>query len=172
MKSIQSNDFREAGFVIKTHGFNGELKIQSDQDPKNNKGWVFFEIRNKPVPFFMLECKNSGENQYIIKLENIQTADDALELSHCAVLVPRKKSRDKKEFHWNDLIGFTVYSNENEVEIGQVTQYMPQGKIGFLSLVLNEKDILIPADPELICDINTDEKLIFVDLPDDYISVF
>lgn len=174
MKSVDPKDFKKAGTVLKTHGFKGELRVQFFTKPIE-QGWVFPEIRKKPVPFFMQSCKSAGNDQYIIQLREITTQEEAEAL--CGYSILQLKSTQANEtpmdsFSWDDLIGYEMYTDGEEHFIGQVTGVQQQGKMMFLTLQLEDRILLVPAEESMITDINEEEQLIFVDLPEDFTEVF
>ena len=65
------------------------------------------------------------------------------------------------EFLYDQIIGLTVVSNDGN-EIGKVVDIFDSGAHDIYVVRRNEKEYLIPAVREFICDIQVDEKKIIV----------
>ena len=89
MKSIQRKDFIVVGVVEKAHGTKGELKFSFEQKIQL-KEWVFIEINEKPVPFFI---QSVSPNQTIIKLEGINSPDEAERFVNRNILFPSTQAK-------------------------------------------------------------------------------
>ena len=163
MKSINRKDFIIAGVVEKIHGTKGGLRLSFEQKI-NLKEWVFIEINNKPVPFFM-ESISGNEYDKIVQLKGIVNPNEAQRLVGNALLAPATKANRKTKKVDLDIIDF-ILIDETYGELGKVmdVEELPQQLI--IHTNFKGKDLLIPAVDEFILDINQKKKTIYLSLPE------
>jgi len=163
MKSINRKDFIIAGVVEKIHGTKGGLRLSFEQKIKL-KEWVFIEINNKPVPFFM-ESISGNDDAVIVQLQGIDDPMKAVRFVGNAVLIPATKSNRKTKKVDLDIIDF-ILIDETYGELGKVNdvEELPQQLI--IHTLFKGKELLIPAVDEFIIEINEKKKTIYLSLPD------
>lgn len=168
MKSIQRKDFVIAGVVEKAHGTKGELKFQLEQKIKL-KEWVFLEIQEKPVPFFI---ESISENLYqpIIKLGDIDTVNEAENYTGLNVLVPMKQTKSRTRAVDLDIIGFELIDSKLGY-IGKVDSIEEMPHQLMIKTIVNENEVLIPAVEEFITDIDEQTKTVHLKLPEGIIDL-
>lgn len=169
MRSINLNDFIKVGYVIKSHGNNGLLKISLEKN-SNLKEWVMFLIKQKPVPFFVEEWQRTTENEAIIKCLDINTVEKAEDYIGLDILIPSASIKRKKGALDTSFIGFTMFDNEIG-EIGNLLQIIEMPGQTMFQTVYNRQEILIPAVEEFILEINVKQKLITLNLPDGFLEL-
>ena len=95
---ITKDDIIEVGYVSKTHGLSGNLEVVITVDWLDELGvdFIFIDIDGCYIPFRIAEerTKNSGR---LLKLDNIDTKEEAERLGELAVRIPRT---DKKVTQW------------------------------------------------------------------------
>jgi 16S rRNA processing protein RimM len=165
MKSVDRRDFAEVGYIIKTHGNKGELKIESSEKIKQ---WAFLEIQGKPVPFKVHSIQPTHDDVYIIKLVDVDSADKAEALVGYYLLAPKRKLK-KSSVPSDELIGYLI-SDKQYGEIGQVEQLLEMPMQLLIQTTYKNEELLIPAVDEFILDIDDDLKTIFTHLPEGLIS--
>ena len=167
-------ELTKAGFINKASGFNGELQIILQiTDPKKllKHRFLFLSMEGLPVPYLIEEAEVSGD-QAIVKLEGINSQNDARALTRKDFYLENIKERKKKTpLTWTELKGYTVIDTDRG-ELGvieEVTEY----PMHFIASIKTEtKEILIPLNEELITDLNTDKKTITLELPEGLLDVY
>ena len=162
------------GYIKNTHNLNGEL-IFSIKDffikQFINTEQVFVDINNLPVPFFIDKIKPHN-NQFIVKLNDVNTIDEASELIGCEISIDKTKlkSQNKDEINnLNELINYKVIDQENNL-IGYVNNFIDFDKNNLLIVKdENNKEILIPINPNFIKEIKSDTIIVY--LPDGLIDI-
>ena len=169
MKSIQSKDFIEAGTVVKAHGTKGEVRIAT-QFPVKYTEWAFLEIREKPVPFYIEQAQPVGNNEYLLKLTDINSLEKAQQLSGYVVLVPKQKGKKRQQEETWNLTGFMI-AEKNAGNLGKVirVEQLPQQTM----LVVDYKngELLIPLVEDFIDDINEEKEIITLRLPEGFLEM-
>lgn len=146
------NQMLEVGKIINTHGVRGEVKVDS---------WL-----DDPVLFGELESLTVGGVVYpirsartqgrfaLIKLEGINSIDDALPLKNKVALADRSQIPLAEGAHFvADLIGLSVINVDTGEELGKVTdvlEYPAQD----IYVVQGATEHMIPDVPEFIQEID------------------
>ena len=126
MKSIDLNDFTKVGYVIKSHGNNGFLKISLEKNIKL-KEWVMFLIKQKPVPFFVEEWQRTTDTEAIIKCQDINTVDSAEDFVALDVLLHKSGVKRKKGNLDVSIIGYRIFA-DGFGEIGILNEIIEEEK--------------------------------------------
>lgn len=170
MKSIDRKNFTVIGTIAKTHGTKGEFKILLDF-PITLKEWVFVEIQQKPVPFFLEQIKQSFNEEAIIKLKGINSPEAGEKLVGFELLLPKKQVKSAGNLMVNDLIGYDLI-DEHVGFIGTITMIEEFPKQLMLQTIYNGNTLLIPAIEPILQEINDDDQVVYIDLPEGYLEAF
>ncbi|MEZ4805663.1 MAG: hypothetical protein R2852_09325 [Bacteroidia bacterium] len=74
--NIHARPTRQVGFVLKTHGFNGQLKIELEDEYKLSE-FILLEINGKFVPFAI---QSFNQTSGILKLSDFDSIEDVEDL--------------------------------------------------------------------------------------------
>ncbi len=151
-------DFLRIGVVTTAHGVKGELKVFPTTDDMNRfKKLKSLYVEKKNV---RKEFKISGVKFFkqfvLLKLEGIDTMDDALLYKDADLLVDRKHAvrLEKDEYFITDLIGLDVY-DENNIKIGILKEVYPTGANDVYEIeTSDEKTFLLPAIKDCVLDVD------------------
>ncbi len=157
-QNIHSKPTKKVGFVVKTHGFNGEIKINYSENPIFEKKYIMVSINNKFVPFKISSQKNNFE---ILKLETVKNIDEANELIGCELLI-FKDTEETDEISWEDYVLIDSFSQNKY----QITKFIENPGNDLLEFRDGYKDYLIPFIQDLISQINHQKKEITMNFPD------
>ncbi|MDD3567367.1 MAG: ribosome maturation factor RimM [Bacteroidales bacterium] len=159
----------EIGKIQKTHGVNGELQVSWSTDfypEDHNFESVFLVIEGIPIPFFVQSIRMKGADSSIITLDEIGTIQQAEELVGLKVMAEVKSSGSSDELTLDDLVGFIVITNRG-VQLGTIEVLQDYaGNLVFELQTASGNELLIPASPELIVEIDEDSKSIIMELPE------
>ncbi len=166
----------ELGALIKPHGLKGELQAFWDTDNIDlylDIESILVEQNGQLVPFFVENLKPQVGQKVIIKLEGVDTIEQAEEFRKLKLFLPDEfvpKLRDD-EFFYHEIIGFMV-SDVQTGKVGEIeTIYnLPQNDL--LVIKRGEKEILIPLKKELIKEFNRETKTILMQLPEGLLDVY
>ena len=166
----------EIGFLQKSYGFDGLIKLKlsvdllSDSFPKH----IWVNQYGKPVPFLIEEFNKQDDNTFIIKIEDINNEKEANtlknEIVYCeAALFP---TFFIPEASYEYLFGLEVIDT-NKGSLGALVEVVEnENSHATLVVIHNKNEILIPFVDEFINEINEEDKLISVTLPDGLIELF
>ena len=155
-------DFLRLGVVTTAHGVKGELKVFPTTDDMNRfkkLKSLYVEKKNERKEF-----KISGVKFFkqfvLLKLEGIDTMDDALLYKDADLLVDRKHAvrLEKDEYFITDLIGLDVF-DENNIKIGILKEVYPTGANDVYEIETSvDKTFLLPAIKDCILDVDIKNK--------------
>ena len=150
------------GYVSKSHGFKGHVKLNFFEEEYkkliSKEGFLFLEIDNKGVPFFIEEIESTGT---IVKLEDVDSEEIARRYCKLQIL----SFSDSLEKVAHDLIGFTVMNSQGTT-IGVITEVQDLNGNTVLSVVSNHNDLMVPFHEDLLIDIDAKAKLMTLEIPE------
>lgn len=167
---IKQEDVYKIGRIGKPHGINGEVHFLFDDDvfDREEAEYLILEIDGILVPFFMEEYRYRGESSALVKFCDIDTQDKARELTNCDVYFPYSLTDEEPDtIRWTQIIGFNLIDASTQNTIGTIVG-VDDNTLNILFEVEtpDKKVVLIPAHEELIEDINPDNRLISIQLPE------
>jgi 16S rRNA processing protein RimM len=167
---IKQEDVYKIGRIGKPHGIKGEVHFLFDDDvfDRVEAEYLILEIDGILVPFFMEEYRFRGESSALVKFCDIDSQDKARELTNCDVYFPYSLTDEESDtLRWTQIIGFSLINADTQQTIGTIIG-VDDNTLNILFEVEtpDKKNILIPAHEELIEEINYDNRLISIQLPE------
>lgn len=168
---IRPEEVYKIGKIGKPHGVKGEVTLLFSDDvfDRTDADCLVLLIDGILVPFFFEEYRFKTDESAIVKFCDIDTKEQAQELTGCDVFFPQKLSdKDENELTWNDFEGFDVKDEDDGGRLLGTITHVDDSTINILINVRTPdgKDILIPASEEFIKDISTEKREIEVSLPE------
>jgi 16S rRNA processing protein RimM len=163
------------GYITKTKGLKGEVQVyfEFDQYEELELDSVFLEINNKLVPFFTSTYKLQANKTGYFYFEDVDTIEKAEKLVRKQLYLPNTKmpERGEDEFFYTDLKGYIVH-DEKHGELGEIIEVheYPQQFIAVVPYKFTE--IMFPLNDEIIQEIDEEEGIVTVSLPDGLIEVY
>ncbi|GAA4515629.1 ribosome maturation factor RimM [Sphingobacterium thermophilum] len=163
------------GYVSKTRGLKGEVQLYFEFDAYDELDLdvIFLEVNKKLVPYFVQSIKLHNNSTGYAFFEDIDHIDKAQPLVHRKMYLPKDKlpERDPDDFRYTDLIGFLVI-DEQHGELGEITdvQEFPQQFVATVDI--DGKELMFPLSEDLILDIDVEEEIIEVDLPEGLVDLY
>ena len=163
---IKKETVYKIGRIGKAHGVKGEVSFMFDDDvfDRVDADYLVLELDGILVPFFMEEYRFRSDSTALVKFEDIDTQDRARELTNCDVYFPRQLADDDdEELSWTFLVGFDIVEASTGKKVGTIVN-VDESTLNILFEL--ENGMLIPANEELITDIDKDNKTISLALPE------
>ncbi len=148
------DDFLCVGVITTTHGVRGEVKVfPTTDDVKRFKKLkeVYIDI-DKERTLKKVQGVKFFKQFVIIKLEGIDTCDDALLLKNKELLVSRDMAVKcaKDEYFIADLIGISVFDDNGNL-LGEILEVYQTGANDVYEIVREDKStFLVPAIKDCI----------------------
>ena len=158
------------GRLTKTHGYQGKIVLKASLSEKVEieiMESVFLKIEGILVPFFIEEFSETSFPFYITKFENIDDDISAKELLGRDVYIPDNcfKQNRSKEIKLKDFVAFSIKDQHDHL-IGEIVNLLEIPGNSLFVVDFNGREILIPVQNQLIVDINWDDKIIKMSIPD------
>jgi 16S rRNA processing protein RimM len=170
VKSINRKDFIVAGTVAKTHGTKGELKIITDIKVKLT-GWAFLEIREKPVPFYVQRSVSGTPDEWLLKLQDIDSVEQAQQYIGYPLLVPKQKGKRLATQGDFNLEGFLLVDRAIG-EIGAIVATEQLPKQTMLVTHYHGQQVMIPLVEEFIEGVDEEKEIIYLNLPEGFFALY
>lgn len=167
---VTFDDVFKIGRLGRTHGVKGEISFHFADDvfDRVDADFVFVETDGLLVPFFFEEYRFKSDETALVKFLDIDSADRAAELTGCDVYFPRElNDEDDSELSWAEIVGFRIFDEDSGEIIGEVTA-VDLSTINTLFEVNSPSGqrLLIPANDDLIADIDREKRCIVMQLPE------
>jgi len=168
------------GYTAKVHGKNGELIVKLDVDfPEEyqNLESVFIQLNEKDkalIPFFFTTAQLQNDNTLRIKIEGIDSIDEAKKYTGKSLYLPLNTLPllTGNQFYYHEIIDFKVIDVTHGV-LGKITQVLdyPTQAIFEIQHPTN-KEILIPVTDEIITKVDRKNKTIYITSPEGLIDIY
>ena len=157
------NNFLEIGKIVNTHALRGAVKMVVWADSTE----VIGDIKNlydKNNNCYEIKSVSYQKQNAIVKLSGIDSIEQAEKLKGKIMYVSRDEFNLPDGVYFiADLIGLSVYENDNL--LGKIDDVFPAGGCDVYS-IKGEKEILFPALKENILNIDFENKIMKVKIPE------
>ena len=187
---IKPEEVYKIGRLGKAHGVKGEVSFQFDDDifDRVDADYLVLDIDGILVPFFMEEYRFRNDTVCLVKFCDIDTQQRAQELTGCDVYFPRALAEEADDdLSLASLVGFTIINDgggktaahtvPDESTVHTVPDGFPVGAIASIDdttaniLFELENGRLIPANDDLIVDIDTEHRQIRMNIPEGLLDI-
>lgn len=167
---IRKEDCYKIGRLGKAHGVKGEVTFQVTDDvfDRVDADYLILEVDGILVPFFMEEYRFRSDSVVLVKFCDIDTQERASELTNCDVWFPRSLTPDDEEPTLAGLVGFDIIEAGGNTIVGRIAAIDDNTANLLFEL---ESGMLIPANDDLIQDINMQEKQIIMNIPEGLLNI-
>lgn len=167
---IKKEDCYKIGRLGKAHGVKGEVTFQMTDDvfDRVDADYLILEVDGILVPFFMEEYRFRSDSVVLVKFCDIDTQERASELTNCDVWFPRSLTPDDEEPTLAGLVGFDIIEAGGNTVVGRIAAIDDSTANLLFEL---ENGTLIPANDDLIQDINMQEKQIIMNIPEGLLNI-
>jgi len=160
----------KAGKISKPYGLQGEVHIILIPvvAQKMKPGIpLFIDIDGQRVPFFIESIDRVSEVQAILKLEFINSVEEARAYTGCEVFLNKQDAGDpvKKADRPDEVLGYRVFDLKLG-EIGRVSDFVPSEMNPVWVIEYAGKEIMIPATMAFIHKIDHKNSSLHLDLPE------
>ena len=167
---IRKEDCYKIGRIGKAHGVRGELSFLFTDDvfDRADAEYLILEVDGILVPFFMEEYRFRSDSLALVKFCDIDTQQRASELTNCDVWFLRSLTPDDEEPTLAGLVGFEIVEAGTGKSVGHIAA-IDDTTVNLLFEL--EDGTLIPANDELITDIDTSGKRITMSIPEGLLAL-
>lgn len=169
-------NIEEIGFIQKSHGFDGLIKLQLNVEllGKAFPKFIWVKQYGKPVPFLVLNYNIIDNTTVIVKIEDINDETKANQLKNEVFYCEEENYNDYfiPLDSYEYLLGIIV--NDKEIgKLGEIINVL-ENENSHATLVVDykTKEIMIPFVDEFILEINEELGTMEVNLPNGLIDLF
>ena len=162
-----TNKYISIGKITNFHGISGEVKVGYTKGKEHQLLGenIFYAKKDDEYIKLTLDKIRFHKNSALIKFEEINSINDALEFKGCILYLEVENLRnmlEEDEFLVDDLIGVEAYKQNNEL-VGIVDCINKQGASDLLSIKNSEgKTFLVPFVKELVPEVDLKNKKIVI----------
>ncbi len=157
------------GRIIKISGFEGAVTVKLEKffsGKSDHIESVFLEIEGRPVPFFISEYEFSGADILKIKFEGYNSSERVSEFVGCRVFLTSPPHTSDKEEDPESLVGYRILTEDNSL-LGTVKEVISNpGQLLLNVSSPEDKEILIPFHEDFIVDIDSEKKVLIMNIPE------
>ncbi len=171
---IKQEDVVKIGQFNKPHGIKGELSFTFTNDAfdENEHSFLICEIDGIFVPFFLEEYRFKTNTTALVKLKGVDSVEKARNFTNKDVFFAKNHMQEiasSEAVTWDYFIGFTMYDSLLG-KIGEIVA-IDESTINILFIVNGEtNEHLIPVVEEWILSVDSENKILEVELPDGLIE--
>jgi 16S rRNA processing protein RimM len=167
---IKSEEVYRIGRLGKTHGVKGEVSFQFDDDifDQVDCDYLVLDVDGILVPFFIEEYRFRSDSVALVKFEDIDTQQRAAELTGCDVYFPRALAAEDESPSLTMLVGFDIVEANGGTTVGRIAAIDDSTANLLFEL---EDGRLIPANDDLIEDIDMQQQKITMSLPEGLLTL-
>lgn len=172
---ISRDEIVEIGSYNKPHGINGEISatMLCDTEIAENFSCFISNIDGIFVPFFAENVRTKNSQTLLVKLEGLENEDDLKFLVNKDIFV-LKKEYDKmsEEYDCDEapvdyFVGYSICDSKTGVTVGEIIDVDDSTEnVLFVVEDANGNEILVPAVDDLVIDIDSENKVLTMSLPD------
>ena len=161
---IKESDVYKIGRLGRPHGVKGEITMQVDDDvfDRTDADYVILRVDGILVPFYMEDYRFRSDTSALIKFEDVDTVEQARELTNCDVLFLRDQADQADDYTWSYFVGFTLVDADSGQPVATIDA-VDDSTINVLFTLSN--GYLVPAADDLIAAVDHDQHRISMHLP-------
>tara|TARA_B100000035_G_scaffold147191_1_gene125480 strand:- start:52 stop:567 length:516 start_codon:yes stop_codon:yes gene_type:complete len=162
------------GTVVSKHGYKGSIKVSlllSNIKAFQDIDFIFLDIDRCLIPFKVDEINSSSDNSIILKLQELNSDEDASEVILKNVYLDKKNSKfiDEESFFYNELLNFIVFKDSKKIgKIVNINDKLPQP---VFEILINDKKFMVPIHDDFIQKIDKEKKSIHIVIPDGLLEI-
>jgi 16S rRNA processing protein RimM len=173
---MQQSDCFQLGYIAKLHGYKGEVSLFLDvTNPEDYTSLdaLFIEINGQLTPFFITSFQLKNKGFAAIKLEGVDTENDAKLILRKSCYLPLTilPELDDKHFYDHEIEGFAVI-DEHCGAIGEVSQVIDLSVNPLLQIMKGDIEILVPFVNGLVQRVDRKTKTLYINAPEGLIAMY
>ncbi|MGM9803588.1 MAG: ribosome maturation factor RimM [Muribaculaceae bacterium] len=176
---ITREELIEIGIFNKPHGVKGEISATIDCEPDNFARFscLVVDVNGIFVPFFCNEMRTKSVDSVLLTIDGIDSDKDVKLLVNKTIYVLKKEynelsnSQDCDQLPIDYFIGFVVKDEQGE-ELGEIVDIDDTTQnVLFIIESTDNEEFSIPAVEDLIIDIDEDNKVMVMSLPEGILDI-
>lgn len=172
---IKKEEVYKIGMFNKPHGVKGELSFTFTDDifDRVDCDYLICLLNGIFVPFFIEEYRFRSDTTALVKLNRIDTSEQARMFTNVDVYFPTKFNDEVDEpqhLSWNYFIGFQVKDVKHGV-LGKIVEVDDSTVNTLFVIEHNDDELLVPAQEDFIVKMDNKKKQMTVNLPEGLVNL-
>ena len=171
---MRKKDCFLVGTIFKLHGYKGEVTIYNNNDILfnfNAINYFFIEKNNSLVPFFITKARLKKKNIILVKFEDVNSEEEALQILKRDAYLPRKLfPKQKRQISEKQFIGFKIL-DITLGDLGKINYINSQTPQDLIYVSKDGKEFCFPMHNEFIIKINYEKEIMEVNIPEDLLQL-
>ena len=173
---MKKTDCYQLGYIAKLHGFKGEVSLFLDvTDPEEYQKLdsMLIEINGNLTPFFVTSYQLKNRNFASVKLEGVDSENDAKALLRKSVYLPLSTLPELsgKQFYDHEVVGFELLDLTHG-PVGTIVQIIDLPVNPLIQVDANGKEVLIPFVENLVQEVDRVNKKLTVKTPEGLLAIY
>jgi len=173
---IREEEVYLVGKINKPHGTKGELQFTITDDAfmadEEELEFIFCKLDGILVPFYVEEYRFRSDTTMLLKLEGIDTEDQARKLTGIDVYAKQVLHipGPDEELTWNFFRGCTV----EDIKVGQLGRitHVENSTLNTLFIIETaDKELMVPAQEAFIVNIDREKRHLVMNLPEGLLTL-
>lgn len=169
------SNYISIGKFVAVHGIKGELILKHALGKKTNlkglKALFTEENENSYIPWFIKGANGRSEAEVLVALEDILSPESARKLNQKTVWITKEDfEKQVSKTAPISFIGFEVV--ENDQVIGIISEVIEQPHQILCTVLINDKEALIPLHQESLQSVDRSKRQIHVSLPSGLLDIY
>ena len=170
-------DLVEIGTLARPHGIRGEIRVNYYADSLEllRGDVVYLQAGNKPPRKMEIDTVRMHQGTPLIRFVEAPDRTAAEFLRGQTLLIPESAlpELDEDEVYLHDMLGLSVVLDATGQKLGVLDHVLFHGEQEFWSILMPEgKEILLPAVPEFVADIDLDTEIIRITPPEGLLELY
>lgn len=168
------DSLEKVGRVARQFGRQGELIIALyDTFPEdfNMEEPLFADVDSLTVPLFLDKFQRRGMQGALVRFADLDTAARSAELLGKELYIRKQGEEPDDEMYFEDLTGFSV-SFDDDPRKGVITSYIDSDNNPLFEVLVEGKEVYIPATEEMISALDIDTREIEFSLPHGLLDLY
>ena len=172
---MQKKDCFLVGTVFKLHGYKGDVNIYNDNGVSfdfTKLEYFLIELNNELIPHFIETARPKKANVLLVKFEGINSEAAANKIHKRKIYLPKNwiPKTDKDKITEKTLIGYSVI-DINIGNLGRITFINSQTAQQLIYVSNNEKEFCFPMHKQFIKGVDSKEKIMKVEIPEELLNL-
>lgn len=164
------------GKIVKAHGLKGAVQIAFDTaNPEDylDLESIFVEHKQRLVPFFIEDFSLQGKNKGLLKLEDLDTIEQAQNYHSSALYIKDDEisENDQDEAAFFEVIGYTII-DQNLGNLGPVSDYYEKVGQDLIAFDYKGQEALIPVNENIVLEIDADSQTVTTCIPEGLLDIY
>lgn len=171
------DNFFQLGTISKAYSFKGEVILYIDADNPNHYYKIkdfFIQINGRLIPYLIQKSAVHKKNQLKLKIEGIESEQDANQIIKKDVYLPLEKlpKLNDNQFYFHEIIDYEVVDTAENKEVGIIVNVIDHPGNTLIEVEQNGIEIILPINDSTFQKIDKETKQLFLDIPEGLIAIY